>query len=230
MRLRALVFAALPLTLGAQAVQVPRDSILMVSSSRTARVMADRASMYVVVDGAAETAADAVARAGTKMKGVVDALKALGNRVEAERPISYTVGMTASQNGFPQPATPLSYTARSLVRITVMHPEELGSTLASILTAGAANTSGLAFEYSGADSVHRAREVEAIAAARADAQAMAAALGGHVGALVDVSTSGAPINNPFGNVLNFDVRFGAQTPPPELTISATVTMRFRLIH
>ncbi len=230
MRLRALVFAVIPVTLGAQAVTVPRDSILTVSASRTARVMADRASMYVVVDGAAETPADAVARAGTKVKGVVDALKALGTRVEADRPISYTVGPTPSQNGFPQAATPLSYTARSLIHVTVMHPEDMGSALASILTAGAASTTGLTFEFSAADSAHRARVVDAIAAVRADAQAMATALGGRVGALVDVSTSSNPINNPFGNQLNFDTRFGAQSPAPELTIAATVTMRFRLIH
>lgn len=230
MRLRLLVVTLLPLTVGAQGVQAPRDSILTVSTSRSARVMADRASMYVVVDGAAETAADAVARAATKVKGVADALKGLGSRVEADKPVSYSVGPTPSQNGFPQAATPLSFTARSLIHITVMHPEDMGSALASILTAGAASTSGLTFEFSAADSVHRARVLEAIAAARADAQAMAAALGGHVGALVDVSTAGAQINNPFGNTLNFDTRFGAQTPPPELTISATVSVRYRLIH
>ena len=147
-----------------------------------------------------------------------------------DRPISYSVGPTPSQNGFPQAAAPLSYTARSLIHITVMHPDDMGSALASILTAGAASTSGLAFEFSGADSVHRARVIEGIAAARADAQAIAAALGGHLGALVDVSTPGAPIINAFNTQLNFDTRFGAQSPPPELTISATVTMRFRLVH
>jgi len=231
MRLRALVFAAVPFTLSAQAVQVPRDSILTVTSSRSARVIPDRASMYVVVEGAAETPADAVARAGTKVKGVVDALKALGPRVEADRPFSYSVGPTPSQNGFPQPNTPLSYTARSVIHAMLTRPDDVGSILASILTAGATSTSGLAFEYSGADSVRRARMADAIGAARADAQVMAVALGGHVGALVDVTTSAAPVVNPFGNgVLNFDTRFPTQSAPPELTFTASVTMRFKLIH
>jgi uncharacterized protein YggE len=165
------------------------------------------------------------------VKAIVDALRALGARVEADRPFSYSLGPTPSQNGFPQPNTPLSYTARSVIHVTLMHPEDTGTMLASILAAGATSTAGLAFEYSGADSVHRARVADAIGAARADAQVMAVTLGGHLGALVDVSTTGAQVNNPFGNaILNFDTRFGAQTPPPEVAFTATVTMRFKLIH
>jgi len=68
MRLRLLVLVLLPLPLQAQAV---RDSIVTVTASRISRIAPDRASLYVVVEGTAETAVDAVARVETKLKGGV---------------------------------------------------------------------------------------------------------------------------------------------------------------
>lgn len=86
-----LVLALLPSSVLAQ---VGSDSIISVTASRSVRIAPDRASVYVYIEGSAETAMGAVARAEAKVKGVSDALRAPETRVEAERPIAYSVGPT----------------------------------------------------------------------------------------------------------------------------------------
>jgi uncharacterized protein YggE len=227
LRLLALVLAVLvPIALRAQ---IPRDSIVTATASRTTRVAADRATFYVVVEGTAETAPDAVARVLTKLKAVSDALAGFGNRVEADRPIAYTVGATPAPNGYPGNLSPPSNIARSLIRVRVSRVDQLANVIGAALAAGAANGSSVSFESSVADSVRRAQISEALAVARSDAEAMAAALNGRLGAFVDVSTSGQQ-GFPQTNVLNLDNRFGQQPFAPEVTVTANVTVRYRLVR
>jgi len=226
MRLRLLVLVLLPLPLQAQAV---RDSIVTVTASRISRIAPDRASLYVVVEGTAETAVDAVARVETKLKGVSEALKGFGSRVEADRPIAYTVGATQAPNGYPGAATPASNLARTVIRVQLARPDQIAHVVAAALGAGAVSTSSLTFESTVADSVRRTRIADALAAARMDAEAIALSLGGRLGPLVDVSTTGGfSFQQP--SMLNFDNRFGQQAAAPEVTINTSVTVRYRLIR
>lgn len=226
MRFRSLILVFTPLTLHAQTV---RDSTLAISASRTTHVVADRASFYVVVEGTAETAPDAVTRVDTKVKAVLEAIRNSGGRAEVDAPINYTVGATQSQNGYPMPASPPTNLARSVIRVQLNRVDQLAKLVGAAIAAGAASTSTVAFESSSADAVRRVRLAETIAAARADAEAMAAALGGHLGALVDASsTAGPTFTQP--PMLNFDGRFGSQFPAPEVAITTSATLRFRLVR
>ncbi len=229
MRLRYLVLALLPLRLSAQTV---RDSIITVSATRTARVTPDRASLYLIVEGTAETATDAVARVETKLKVVTEALKALGSRVTVEPAMAYGVGPTPSQNGFPAAASPATNLARSVLRVQLTRPEQVANVVATAIAAGAAGSSSLTFETSVADSIRRARIGEALTVARADAEAIAASLGAHLGALVSVSTAGGQaFNFQQPSFLNFDNRFfGQQAPAPDVVVSTSVTAQFRLVR
>jgi hypothetical protein len=51
-----------------------RDSVIAVTVTRMTRVAADRAAMYVIVEGTADT----VARVESKLKAISDALKRFG--------------------------------------------------------------------------------------------------------------------------------------------------------
>jgi uncharacterized protein YggE len=228
MRLRLLVLTLLPLSMQAQVIQAFRDSVVTVTASRNSRILADRASLYVVVEGTAETAPDAVARVETKLKAVSAALKGFGSRLEVDAPIAYAVGATPLPNGFPGVASPASNIARSVIRVQLIRPAEVANVVA--LSAGAASSSALTFESSVADSARRARIAEALAAARMDAEAIAQALGAHLGALVDVSTTGGNPGFQGQNTLSFDNRFTQPTMPPEIAINTSVTVRYRLIH
>jgi uncharacterized protein YggE len=217
----------LPAALGAQQF---RDSVISVSASRVAVVMADRASGWVVVEGTGETPADANARADTKLKAVGEAIRALGTAVSADRPISYGVAVAPNTNGYPMANVPTTYVARSVIRIQIAKLDQMGTAIASLLSAGAASVGNLAFESSASEGVRRDKVNEAIAAARSEAEALASALGGKLGALVDVSSS-IPANFGFPQTqyLSIDSRFSSnQLLAPSVTVTTNVTLRFRL--
>ena len=226
MRKALLLIAVTPALLLAQ---IGRDSVITVSVSRAAHVAADRASLYVVIEGTAETALDAVARVETKIKAVADAIKAFVPRVESDKPFAYAVGPTPAPSGFPGTASPPSNIARSVIRVQFSHPEDIARLVAAALAAGAASTSTYSFESSVADSVRRARIGEAMTVARADAEVMARSLGGQLGGIVD-ATSTAVFGFTQPPTLSLDTRFPPQYPTPEVVVTASVTVRFRLVR
>src|SRR4029077_2781528 len=139
MRRFLLLLALLPVSLLAQ---TPRDSIVSVTASRTTRIAPDRASFYLIVEGTAETPADAITRVDTKVKAVTDALKSFGSRIKLDPPIAYGVGPPPALNGYPGVAAPATNLARSVIRVQIEHPEQT----APVIAAGAASSSSLTFE------------------------------------------------------------------------------------
>jgi uncharacterized protein YggE len=227
MHCRLLFAAFIPLSLQAQ---VRTDSTIVVSATRTAHVAPDRGAMFVIVEGTAETAADANTRVETKLRAVNDALKSLSPKIDVERPVGYGVSLAQNPNGYPMPANPGSFVSRSVMRIQISRLDQISAVVAAAMAAGATSTSSLSFESSVADSVRRDRIAEAVGVARNDAQALATALGGHLGALVDVTTTSPNFGFPGQSQLSFDNRFGQQASPPDVVITATVTMRYRIVH
>jgi len=228
MRLRILALALIPFSAHAQ---VARDSIIAVTASRTSRLVPDRASLFVIVEGTAETAADAVARVDTKLKGVTDALRGFATRADVDRPISYSVGPTTNPIGYPVVQGAGTNTARAVIRVSTTRTDQISGLVAAALGSGAVNSSSLTFESSVADSVRRTRIAEVLNAAKGDAEALAQALGGHLGAVVDVSTNGGgpTFNQP--TYIVFDNRFnGGQSSAPEVIITTSVTVRYRLLR
>jgi uncharacterized protein YggE len=224
-----LVALALIVPVGLSA-QAARDSIISVSATRTTRVVADRASFYVIVEGTAETPADALARVDAKLKAVTAALRALGSRVALDPPIAYGVGPTPNPNGYPGASSPPTNLARSVIRVQLSRADDVASVVAAAIGAGAANTSSLSFESSVADSVRRVRITDAIAIARSDAQAIAHSLGVQLGALVNVTTGGGPIGFQPTPSLVFDNRYNPQAQAPEIAVSGNVTLQYRVVR
>jgi uncharacterized protein YggE len=222
-----LAVTILPLRLSAQS---PRDSIISVSASRSSRIAADRASFYVIVEGTAETPADALTRVDGKVKAVTEALKTFGSRVTLDPPMAYGVGPTPAPNGYPGVAAPATHLARSVIRVQLNRADQVATVVAAAIAAGASNMSSLSFESSVADSVRRARMTEALGVARGDAQAIAHSLGLQLGALVSVNTGGGPIGFQPQPSLIFDNRFSPQAAAPEITISANATVQYRVVR
>jgi len=223
---RIVALAVLPVALTAQAA---RDSIITVSASRMSRIAASSASFYVTVEGSAETALDAVARVEAKVGAVTDAIRAFGARAAAGPAISYSVGPPAQPGGYPPAPSPHSHLARTLIKVHAAGTDAVARIIASAIAAGATGTSTLSFEAESVDSVRRALTLAAIAAARRDAEAIAASLGGRLGAFVDASSS-SPSVYPQASVLAFDTRYSQQPPAPEVTVATNVTVRFRLVR
>src|SRR5688572_21208461 len=204
MRLGLVVLALFPAVVQAQTV---RDSTISVSATKVTRIVPDRAMMYVLVEGSAETPPDAVTRAETKLKAVSDALKGLGPSAEPDRAITYSVGPTPQPNVYPGGAVPQSNLSRAVLRVTVSRIDQIARVAAAALGAGASGVSTITFESTLADSVRRSRMTEVLAVARADALALATALNGKLGGLVDVVRTAGNIGFAGPNMLNFETRF-----------------------
>src|SRR5258708_32047464 len=143
MRFQLLIAALVPFSLQAQ---VRTDSTIVVSATRTAHVAPDRGAMFVIVEGTAETAADANARVETKLRAVNDALKALGQRIEMERPVGYGVGLAQNPNAYPMPTNSTSYVSRPVIRVRINRLDQISAVVAAAIAAGATSASSLIFE------------------------------------------------------------------------------------
>jgi uncharacterized protein YggE len=227
MRLGVVVIALFPVVAHAQAV---RDSTISVSATKVTRIAPDRAAMYVLVEGSAETPADAVARAETKLKAVSDALKGLGSRVESDNAITYSVGPAAQPNVYPPPSGTLPNVSRAVMRVRMNRVDQVAHVAATALGAGASGVSTITFESTVADSVRRSRMTEVLAVARADAQALATALEGNLGGLVDVSSTAGNIGFAGPTMLSFEPRFMQPPQVPEVVITTSVNVRYRLVR
>jgi uncharacterized protein YggE len=219
-----LLAALVPLSLQAQAT----DSVISVNGSRTTQLVPDRASMFVLIEGTAETATDANARLETKLRALQEALRAFASRVESDPPISYGANVANNPN-YPVPPTP-TYASRSVMRVRINRIDQMHTIIAALVTAGAHSVTSIAFESSVVDSVRRARVPEVIAVARAEAELLAAGLGGRIGKLISANLSGnasyPTYNNP---MVSFDNRYsGNQLTVPALAITTTVTLSYRL--
>ncbi len=216
----------LPQSLHAQV----RDSVITTSASRVVRVSPDRASLYLVIDGTAETAADAIARLDVKLTAVGDAARKFASRVSVERPLPMGVSFANPQSGYPQVPGQSAHVARAIMRVQVGQLDQLSPFIAAMLAAGASSVTGLTFELTAADSVRRARAADALQAATGDATALVAAMGGRLGALLDVSMSS---NSPFFQPpqINLDPRYNiSQGIAPEVQVQASVTVRYRIVR
>lgn len=227
MRLGLVVLVLSPAVVQAQTI---RDSTISVSATKVTRIVPDRATMYVLVEGSAETPSDAVTRAETKLKAVSEALKTLGSSAEPDRAITYSVGPAPQPNVYPGAGVPQSNISRAVLRVSMNRVDQIARVAAGALAAGASGVSTITFESTVADSVRRSRMTEALAVARADALALATALNGKLGGLVDVTSTAGNIGFAGPAMLNFETRFMQPTQVPEVTITTSVIVRYRLIQ
>lgn len=229
----ALAFVLLvPVCAFAQTARVESDTSprIVVTATKTTRVVPDRVTMYVTVESNGESPSDATQRASTKLQAVMSAMRSIVTANDAIATMPYGVTLAPNINGFPG-SSPGSYLARHVVRVQPRGVDQISAIASAAIAAGAGGTSPPVFEFSGADSVRRAKYAEALSQARRDAETLAAALGGKLGSIIEVSSTGnlnQGNNNQFISFLNrYD--YSGPTPAPDVLISATVTVRYHFV-
>lgn len=226
--MRAIAFVAFLIPFGLSA-QIQRDSVIAVNMTRTVKLAPDHASWFVTIEGTAETSAAAQALAESKATAVTRALRALGPTVELGSPVAFSVGPTPGMRGYPGSPSQPTTTARTAMRVRVTRMADLARALAAASEAGAAGASGVTFESSVADSARRAEVAKALAMLRQEAEIIASALDGRIGGLVDVSTTSS--DRVFGQPTMLPMEgMNQPTLVPEVSVSVTVTARFRLVR
>lgn len=230
----AAVLMMLPATVLGQSTRLDNadpEPRIVATATRTARIAPDRVTLFLMIEGSGESAAEAAQRAAGKLQAVTSALQPFANTRDAISTMPYGVSPAPNINGYPGSSSQTSFVARYLVRIQPSRLDQITPITTAAIGAGASATGPPSFEATGADSVRRLRYAEALSQARRDAEAIAAALGGKLGAVLEVSSNGGPNQSGGSSYVTFMNRFelGGPMQPPEVLVSATVTVRYRFI-
>jgi uncharacterized protein YggE len=126
------------------------------------------------------------------------------------------------------------YVARNSIRVDVRNIELVGKLIDGALGAGSNAVSSLNFSSSRIDEVRRQALSDAVARAKADADAMARAAGGSLGPLIEISASyDNPRPIPYGaEMMQARAKVAdVETPisPGEQTVNANVSVRWTFV-
>jgi len=208
------VVAATPASLFSQtAGPSPSRPEIVTSATGEAQLTPDRAAVYVGVQTRASTAAVAARENAQKQSAIIDAIVALGISREQISTESYTVSPDTRYDQSTQRTTVTGYIVSNVVRVEVRRIDQVASVLDAALGKGANQINSLDFFASNSDSARHEALAQAIARARSDAEAMARAAGGSLGALVELSTSDVGPRPVYRMSMNLDARV-AQAPTP----------------
>jgi uncharacterized protein YggE len=205
---------------------------IVVTATRTTRIAPDRFALYVTVEGSGETPAEAAQRGAQKLQAVTTVIQPFSVGKDAIISVPYGVSPAPNLNGFPGSSSQTSFIARYVLRVQPSRVDQITPLAVAAIAAGASSASPPTFEATGADSARRQRYGEALTQARRDAEALAAALGGRLGAVIEVSSnSGPPVSRGLPEYLSFasGYEFRGPVQPPDVVVSATVTVRYRFI-
>lgn len=184
--------AAMPLMPSASLAQSPALSVtpsIVTSGTADAKVTPDRAAVMVNVQTRAATAAAAASDNARRTTAVLDALGKLGLPKSQLSTEGYSVNPEMAYGSGQAPRV-TGYVVTNTVRAETQRPEQVGAIVDAALGAGANMINGLSFYASSIDAPRRAAISEAVANARAEAEAMARAAGGSLGNLIELSTQG----------------------------------------
>jgi uncharacterized protein YggE len=209
--------------------QIPQ---IITSASGETQVTPDRARIDLTVETRGATAAAAAAENARIATTVQARLRALGLTDQQLGTWGYSVHPEYNYNRPDnQPPRITGYVARNTVRADLRRIDQVGLVIDAAIQAGANNVGGLDFYSSSLDIARQRALAQAVERARADAQVMAAAAGGRLGPLLELSSSFmSPGPMPYMRVVDAVVQ-ADQTPvqPGERTVTATVSARWRFL-
>lgn len=226
---------AFPRPAGAVQVQDNQEPTVTVSGRGEVEAEPDRALIYFAVETEGESAQEAGEANAALMTEVTAAVRAAAQGVD---------GFEVTTSGYslsPRYTVPegdriqeiSGYVARNSLQVTVDDVSRVGALIDTALGAGANRVANLSFEVRDPDPFRAEALRDAVLTARAEAEVMATALGMVLGPAIDVQ-GGADVPYPMPyyqrDVAFMEMAQAAPTPieAGPLTISASVTIRFRL--
>lgn len=203
---------------------------ISVSASGEAHVSPDRATIFVGVQSRGVTAAAAGSDNARRQRAILDTLRALGISGDRVSTMNYNVSpeIQYSPNNSAPPKV-VGYTVTNTVRAEIVKLDDVGKIIDAVLGKGANELSSLQFYSSKADSARRAALALAVANARADAEVLAKAAGGTLGALSEISTGEPPIRPIAMPMAKMAASVATPIEPGQQTIEATVSVRWVFI-
>lgn len=168
---------------------------VITSGTGTVTLPPDRVVVRMEVMTTAVSAADATSNNAPLAAQVEAALRGDGLSPDAIRPVGFMLSPRRHPSG---DETLVSYDARTTFEVRLEDVDALGRVLDVAIAAGATGVPSIAFQSDSVPAARRLALASAVAAARDDAETLAAASGGRLGALILVTTS--PEAYDFGGV------------------------------
>ena len=207
-------------------------STIAVSGQGEATVVPDRARLSIGVQTQAATAADASARNATLQRAVIDAIRGQGIAAEQISTSGYNVYPEQTYDQPTRRSRITGYNVQNTVVVEIRETARVGPVLDAVLARGANLVSSLQFYSSQAEAVRRQALQNAVQRARADAEAMAAAAGGRLGELVELSSDVSAPPRPVMMEMRASRAAAADATPVSegtQTVNATVSARWRFV-
>lgn len=201
---------------------------IVVAASADVHLQPDRATISFAVETHAQTAGVAAAENAKRQKAVMDALRSKIGQHDQISTTSYSVSTDDRYDSGQRKI--VGYTARNTVLVETRIPENVGAFIDVALANGSNLVSGLRFWSSATDGARRDALTLAVNKARADADAMAKAAGGSLGALLELSSQSTSPPTAFEGMVAMRAA-APETPisPTELIVTATVSARWTFI-
>ncbi len=207
------------------------------SASGYVRLPADRAYVDFSVDTRNPSAAEAGKQNSLRTVTLMDALKNAGVAQADIVTSGYNVSQNYESEGNRSPR-PAGFIARNSIRVTVAKVENVGRVIDAGLAGGAMQVSVMQLGPVDTNDARRRALALAVADARRDAEAMAAAAGGSLGRLIQLTSFSSP--SPMMREMSYNqvvsvtgVAGGYNGPTPfsarEITISATAMGRWEFV-
>ncbi len=232
-RLTIAATLAISPTVMAQAPPIPIGPEVSVTGRGEVNITPNRAVLLVTVESRAQLAARAATDNARKVDATIAALHAAGVKPAELTNGGYSVAQAYDDSN--NRRRPDGFMARNTLRIEVPRIADVGRLIDVALSVGA--TQVLPVQFLGPDVEGARRRALAIAVreARLDAEALAAAAGGSLGKLTELSTSmspGAFMRESIvvsSGVLRSDSPVPTNLTPADLTVSAVASVRWEFI-
>ncbi len=205
-------------------------SQISVAAHGEIRVAPDRATIQISVQTRAVTAAAAASENALKQKAVFDALRALGLESDQLSTVNYNVFPEQRYEPNKEPMV-IGYNVTNTLMVDVKRLSQVGPVIDAALSKGANLITSLQFYAANTEDARRTAIATAVRKARLDAEAAAAAAGGSVGRLLEVSVGAYYAPPPRPIVMARAQLAEADTPinPGEQTLSVDVNTRWRFV-
>lgn len=172
---------------------IPAVPTISVTGEGEARAVPDRAFITMGVETRAPTAAGAAAANARAQRAILDTLRSIGFAAEQLTTANYSVQPEIQYDEGGRRPRVIGYVVSNTVRVDLRQLAQAGEVIDASLAKGANTIHGLSFYLSDPAPSRRAAITDAVARARADAETLAAAAGGTLGQLLELSTSAAPV-------------------------------------
>lgn len=203
-------------------------SVITVSAQGEIQVVPDRAYVLVSVQTRSSSAAAAAGENANKQTAVITSLRSLGVKDSQISTQNYTVVPETRNDNLDHTPRIVSYLVSNSLRVEVTDLATVGKVIDSALSHGANQVSSVDFFESEAVDLYRKALAEAVANAKAQAEIMASAAGGHLGSLLELNSSGVRMPSPMFGAVRMAGVASSETPimPGQDTIEASVTAKW----